>query len=312
MEPEERRGMVLAAASYGLWGILPVYWKWLGHVPSREILAHRIFWSFVFSVLAVLILRRGREFLQAITLLPKQPRQLVLLGSAALIVSGNWYLYIWAVNHGFVTDASLGYYINPLVSALFGFIFLKERLSFWQTVSFAAAAIGVFLFIMAHGTFPWIAFGLAITFGLYGLFKKQVTFHALTGMAVETSFTVLFALAYLLFLAVGGRLAFGSGEIGTDLLLMGAGPATALPLILFSAGARRIPLFMLGILQYIAPTLMLFLGVFLYRENLSGTDLAGFLFIWLALALFTLTNRKSMGPENRKKKDSARYGKGTF
>ncbi len=286
---EQLIGIISATGAYILWGILPVYWKLVQNVPPFEILAHRVIWSFVF--LALVIFLSGRIisfFIEVRTLIAHKKRALGVL-AASVLVTANWLTYIWAVNNNHIVESSLGYYINPLVSVLLGIIVLKEKLSFWQTVSFVLATIGVLNITVHYGSFPWIALTLATSFGLYGLIKKMVNLGAITGIALETLLISPFMLAYLGHVHLRGNGAFGMDFPVTSGLLMGAGVITAIPLVLFSAGATRLPLSVIGFLQYIAPTLMLVFGVFLYHEPFTRVHLVSFIFIWTALAIFSLS-----------------------
>ena len=277
-----RRGVLLAAAAYLLWGLLPIYWKALGDVPAPEILAHRMAWSLV--VVAVLLAVRRRW--SWIAEVARKPRTLLLFTLSALLLSGNWLLYIWAVNADHVVETSLGYFINPLMSVVLGMVFLRERLRPAQAVAILLAAAGVVWLTVEYGQLPWIALGLAISFAIYGLIRKTAALASLEGLALETAILFLPAAGYLVFLEVEGQGAFGHASPGTTALLGLAGAATAVPLLLFGSGARRIPLTLLGVLQYIAPTLQFLLGVFVYGEPLSRARLVGFALVWAALAIF--------------------------
>ncbi|WP_261134862.1 EamA family transporter RarD [Bacillus sp. Marseille-Q3570] len=289
---EQVAGVSAGAGAYILWGFLPLYWKLINHVPSEEILAHRMIWSFVFMLIVLGILRRQKKFTQELKELFANRKKLLGLIFAAVFITLNWYTYIWAVNNNHVVEASLGYYINPLVSVLLGVLVLKERLSFWQIISFILAAVGVLILTIHFGSVPWVAISLALSFGLYGLLKKLVALGALTGLTIETLFITPVALLYVSMLEVNGTSAFQFADLTTTLLLIGAGVATAVPLLLFATGANRISLSMIGFLQYIAPTIMLFLGIFLYNEVFSQVHLIAFMFIWIALSIFTLANTR--------------------
>ncbi|MCF6139247.1 EamA family transporter RarD [Pseudalkalibacillus berkeleyi] len=285
-------GIAAGAGAYILWGILPLYWKLIDYVPSEEILAHRMIWSFAFMLIVLLVLRRTKKFVQELKDLISNQKKLVGLTLAAIFITINWYTYIWAVNNNHVVEASLGYYINPLVSVLLGIIVLKERLSFWQIVSFILATIGVLNLTIHFGDVPWVAIALALSFGLYGLLKKMTALGALTGLTIETMLITPIALLYVSFLVKDGTNSFVLSDPSTSMILLGAGIVTAIPLLLFATGANRISLSMIGFLQYFAPTIMLFIGVFLYHETFSQVHLTSFIFIWIALAIFTLGNTK--------------------
>jgi chloramphenicol-sensitive protein RarD len=277
------RGLFYAIAAYGMWGLLPLYWKALQSVPSTQIVAHRMVWSLVF-VAALLVFRRQWAWLPAVL---KQPRTLLLVLLAGCIVAVNWLTYVWAVNAGYVVETSLGYFINPLLSVFLGVIFLRERLRGGQWLAIGLALLGVLYLTVAYGNFPWIALTLALTFGLYGLLKKTTALAALEGLSLETALLFGPALAYLLLQEGQGQGAFGHAGVGTSLLLALTGVATGLPLLLFGAAARRIPLSTVGILQYIAPTVQFLLGVFLYREPFTASRLIGFILIWTALLIYS-------------------------
>ena len=287
-------GAVAASGAYLLWGVLPIYWKSIISVPSDQIIAHRILWCFLFLLLVLVLAGRFRGFLQDLGGIAARPKQMVGLLTASLIISVNWYLYIWAVNHGRIVETSLGYYINPLVSVLLGIVFLKERLSFWQMVSFLLAAVGVLNMAVSFGAVPWISLALAVTFGVYGLLKKIVHLDAISGLAIETMLITPLALAYLFYVFRNGTLVFDFGFSATTFLTMGAGAVTAVPLLLFAAGANRLPLYAVGFLQYLSPTISLLLGVFLYHESFTTVHLVSFSLIWAALIVFTLATTRSL------------------
>lgn len=293
MENEERLGIIYTALAYTLWGLLPLYWKFVQHVPADEILANRIFWSFWFMLVLLIAMRQFSHFKKEALSLFKRPKLLAALIAASVLISINWFVYIWAVNSEQMVEASLGYYINPLVSVLLGVFVLKEVLSKAQVLSFILALIGVLILTFSYGNFPWIAFALAFSFGFYGLVKKMLRVNAAIGLTLETLTIMPIALIYLGYLQGTDSLALFHVSLSTDILLIGAGAATAIPLLLFANGAQRIPLFMVGFLQYIAPTLTLILGVFLYGEPFSVIDLISFIFIWLGLTVFTYSRMRT-------------------
>ena len=283
---KEKNGVLLAVLAYIIWGILPVYWKKLDNVPSAEILVSRIVWAFISTLLLVLLMKNGRYLKQDLKMLWRSQRSFWSLFGASVLISGNWFLYIWAVNHGYLVQTSLGYYINPLVSVLLGIFFLKEKLSGAQKMAFLLATFGVIILTLSYGKFPWLSFALAISFAVYGLLKKQIKLDALRGLTIETFFITPIALGYYVWLFVGDRAFFLQADFKTDVLLIFTGAATALPLVLFAKAAQRMPLYMVGFLQYIAPTMMLFLGVVIYGEKFAKIDFLSFAFIWAALILF--------------------------
>ncbi|WP_445489460.1 EamA family transporter RarD [Niallia sp. 03133] len=287
-----KMGAVFAAIAYLIWGLFPIYWKYLQGVGADEILANRVLWSFVFMLILVLATRKWKSVLTTLKSFKSNKKQAFFLFLASVLVSANWFIYIWAVNANRVIETSLGYYINPLVSVLLGMIVLKEKLTKAQYISFALAAIGVLILTISHGTFPWIALSLAFTFGLYGLAKKLILLNSEIGLTIETLFITPFALCYIIYLFMKGNHAFLAISANVDVLLMLTGVLTAVPLLFFAKGAQRIPLSMLGFIQYLTPTLTLILGVFLFHEAFTTTHLVAFLFIWTALAIYSLSKTK--------------------
>lgn len=277
------RGIAYAAAAYLLWGVFPIYFKALQHVAPLEILGHRIVWSLAVCAVLLLALRR----LQWLADLRRQPRVLAWFVASSVLVAANWFVYIWAVNAGRVVDASLGYFINPLVNVLIGAAFLHERLRRAQWLAVAIAAAGVAWLTWQAGAVPWIGLVLALTFGLYGLLRKTAALGAIEGLSLETLLLTPVAAAYLLWLAHGGASGFVEADATTRLLLLAAGPVTAVPLLLFAAGARRIPFSTLGLLQYLGPSLQLLIGVWLYHEPFAERA-PGYVLIWIALAIFSV------------------------
>jgi chloramphenicol-sensitive protein RarD len=278
-----RSGVVLAVLAFLCWGLFPLYFHALQAVPPVQILAHRVLWSLLF-LLIVLGVRRQWRWLPAVL---GQPRVIASFVASALLLSVNWLMYIWAVNNGHVIEASLGYFINPLVNIMLGYLLLKERLRPVQWLAIALAAGGVAWLTWQAGRAPWIALALAASFGGYGLMRKTAALGALEGLSFETMLLFPVALAYVLWLGAHGQDAFtGSDSNATRLLLVAAGPITAIPLLMFTAGARRIPLSLLGLLQYIAPTMQFLLGVWLFKEAFSQQRAIGFAIIWGALALY--------------------------
>lgn len=300
MLDNERQGVIWAIGAYLVWGVLPIYWKWLGHVPSGEILTSRVLWAFVFTLLFVVVMRNSKLLLGDIHTLWLNQKAFWSLFFASALISANWFLYIWAVNHNHLVETSLGYYINPLISVLLGIFFLKERLTAAQKLAFVIALIGVIILTISYGRFPWLAFALAISFAIYGLMKKTIPLDAVRGLTIETLFIVPFALIYYIYLFVTNQAIMFHSDLQTDLLLVLTGLATAVPLVLFAKGAQRMPLYMIGFLQYIAPTSMLFLGVIIYGETFNAIDFLSFSLIWLALILFTVS--KVMEARTRKLK----------
>src|SRR6202451_56703 len=277
-------GILYAAAAYILWGLFPIYFKALQNVPPSQILWHRIAWACVFLLIVLAVRRQWRW----IARLVRQPKVLAGFTASAVLLSINWYIYIWSVNNDHVVDASLGYFMNPLVSVLLGFLLLHERLRPAQWAAVALAAAGVAWLTWQGGHPPWIGLGLAFSFGFYGLLRKTAALGALEGLSLETFLLFPIALGYLVWLAVNNQNAFLHAPVSSKWLLAAAGPITATPLLLFAAGARRIRMSTLGLLQYLAPSLQLLLGVWLYKEPFGGRLLAGYAVIWSAIALYSL------------------------
>ncbi|GEL78439.1 EamA family transporter RarD [Tenuibacillus multivorans] len=288
---EERIGTLYAMGAYILWGFLPLYWKLAEHISSWEILAHRVIWSFVFMIVLIIVIRRWRLFINEWRKIISDKKKFFGIAAAGIIISLNWVLFIWAVNNDHVLDASLGYYINPLISIFFGFIFLKERFSKLQWIAIAFAFAGVFYMTWNFGSVPWAALGLAISFAIYGLIKKVVDLNAIFGLAIETLIVIPIALVYIVYLDV---IDVGSLSFSLDgLILIGTGVATAVPLLLFGQGAKRIPLSLVGFLQYFAPTIMLLLGVFLFNEAFTSVHAITFILIWIGLILYSYERIRS-------------------
>ncbi|MGW0708707.1 EamA family transporter RarD [Streptomyces sp. NPDC002643] len=280
---EHRIGLLNGFAAYGMWGIVPLYWPLLKPAGSVEILAHRMVWSLAFVGLALLTLRRWSWALDLL----RQPRRLGLVTIAAATITVNWGVYIWSVNNGQVVEASLGYFINPLVTIAMGVLLLKERL---RPVQWAAVGIGfsaVLVLTIGYGRPPWISLCLAFSFAIYGLVKKKVNLGGVESLTAETAIQFLPALVYLLWLGSHGDSTFGTEGTGHALLLASTGLVTALPLVCFGAAAIRVPLSTLGLLQYLAPVFQFLLGVLYFGEAMPPERLAGFALVWLALSLLT-------------------------
>lgn len=278
-----RNGVIAAIGAYLMWGFFPIYFHWIKAAPAIEILAHRTVWSFILMATFMALGKRwGRVRL---ALQGTQVRWTVL--GAAILLSMNWFIYIWAVNSGNVVASSLGYFINPLVNVLLGVIFLGERLRPGQWAPVGLASLGVIYLTITYGQIPWISLSLALTFGFYGLLKKIVKLSSTQSLTLETAAMSLPALAFLLYLGATGQGAFGHVSPVVTLLLILSGLVTALPLILFGYGAQRIPLYMLGLAQYIAPTIQFLLGVLVFDEPFTRYQLLGYVMIWVALALYS-------------------------
>ncbi|MCT1901262.1 EamA family transporter RarD [Oceanobacillus sojae] len=297
-----QQGAIITFVAYLLWGIFPIYWKFLDNVPAGEVLAHRIVWSLVFMVFLVLVTGNWRQFIETVQLLKKDRKKTIAIITASIVISINWFLFIFSVQHGHVLQASLGYYINPLISILLAVFVLKEKTTKGQVLSFILAGIGVLYLTLSYGVFPWISLLLALTFGFYGLIKKTINLHAMYGLTIETLVVAPVALLYLIFIPSEGSFTFSPLFASDNLLLIGGGVITAVPLLLFAAGAKRIPLAMVGFLQYVAPTIMFFLGVFLYNETFTVHHMITFALIWIALIIYMASIYRD-APRARKKKN---------
>jgi chloramphenicol-sensitive protein RarD len=282
--PGSARGVLSGVGAYAIWGMFPIYFKAVATVPALEVLAHRIVWSVGFLALIVGVRGGWRSF----AAIRRDRRLLGHLVLSAITIAVNWGLFIWAVASERILEASLGYFINPLVSVLLGVVVLGERLSRLRWLAVATAFVGCAWQIVALGAVPWLSLALAASFGAYGLLRKTAAIDAVTGLLVEAIVLAPVALGYLLAVHAAGAGAFGRSSEEITLLLVLAGPLTALPLILFVAGARLIPLATLGLLQYITPTGQFLLAVFVYREPFGDTTLVTFAFVWLALVLYTV------------------------
>jgi chloramphenicol-sensitive protein RarD len=283
--PSDRAvGLLLGLGAYTFWGFLAIYFKLLAEAPAVELLAHRVVWALL--LLLALTFHQGLSGELAQALRPGPT--LALLMATTVLIAVNWLVYIWAVVNGRILEGSLGYFINPLVNVLLGVLVLKERLERPVLAAVALAAAGVAWLTLQAGHPPWISLTLAVSFGLYGLLRKLVPVGAVTGLTVETLLLAPLGLAYLLWARAAGRLVFLSGRPGRDLLLLLAGPFTALPLLLFTGAARRLPLSTLGFLQYVSPTLQLLVAVLIYREPFTPERAVAFGFIWAALVVFAV------------------------
>ena len=282
--PENTRGLLLGVAAYTLWGTFPLYWTLLEPAGAIEILAHRIVWSSLTMAVLVVALRRTPQLRAAVA----DRRSLLLLTVAAAVISVNWATYIWGVNNGRVVEASLGYFINPLVTVLMGVVILRERLRRVQWWALGIATFAVVVLTVDYGRVPWVAVVLAFSFGTYGLAKKQAGVGAIESLTLETVLLAPLALAYVGRLVATGASSFGTHGAGHALLLTTTGIVTAIPLILFGAAAIRVSLVSLGLLQYLAPVIQFALGVFLFHEDMPPGRWAGFGLVWVALAIFTV------------------------
>jgi chloramphenicol-sensitive protein RarD len=280
---DRRRGVFSGLGAYAMWGLFPLYFPLLEPATGLEIVAHRVLWSLLFIGLLLVALRRWSHVRAAVT----DRRTLLVLAAAAVLIAANWLIFVYGVNSGHVVETSLGYFINPLVSVLLGVVGFSERLRPLQWAAVGIAALAVAVLTVDYGRPPWIALSLALTFGLYGLMKKLVKVEAAPGLFVETALVAVPAGVVLAVLHGGGTGTFGQAGTAHSLLLISSGVATAIPLLLFAAAARRIPLSTVGLLQYLTPLMQLSIGVFVYDEPMPPARLAGFAIVWLALAVFT-------------------------
>jgi chloramphenicol-sensitive protein RarD len=279
-------GVYHGLIAYLLWGLLPIYWKLLSHVPAMDILAHRIIWSFL---IVVILIAKNNLWYEVKEVL-KDKKRIFYLILSSITITINWGLFIWAVNSNYIIQTSIGYYITPLLVVFFGLVIFKEKLNVWQLTALTFAFLGVIILTLQYGSFPWISIVLAIAFAAYGLFKKTTKVSIIVGLAMETALITPLAILYLVFNpATGGVFSI---SMGTFLLLIGSGFATAVPLLLFASSATRIPLTTLGFIQYLAPTISLLIGVFVYREVFSRVHSISFGLIWLGLTIFTLSHTK--------------------
>lgn len=284
------KGIVYGVFAYALWGVLPIYWKLIQDIIPFEILTHRVMWSFVTLLVFLLITRKLKEFNLTLRQVISNKKVFFSMIIVSLLISVNWLLYIWAVNSNHILDASLGYYINPLVSIILGVIVLKEKLSLWQIFSVALATIGVGYLTIMSGTLPIIAILLSLTFAFYGLLKKLLKIEAFFSLTIETLIVFPIALIYFSYLSVNGDAGFVNSGIAEQILMIGAGLVTILPLLLFGKATQLIPYTYIGFLQFISPTISLLIGVFIYEENFTQKDIISFSFIWVACIFFTLSN----------------------
>lgn len=288
-----KQGIFFGLAAYVLWGILPVYWKALELVSPFEILSSRFMWSCVFVFLLIIFQKKGPLFAKEVKQVFSNVKTGAAMVAAGITISFNWGTFIWAVNNGHIVETSMGYYINPLVSILFAVVFLRERLDKMQLAAITCAFIGVASMVYSFGKIPWVSLTLAFTFALYGLLKKILPVSALTSIMLETLLITPLALVYEYSLWQQGVSFYASGNLQVIMMLTGAGVVTAIPLLLFTAGARLLPLKIIGFLQYISPTLTLLIGVFVYNEAFTASHLLAFGWIWAALLLFIVSQLRS-------------------
>ena len=281
-----QRGVWYALAAYGLWGLLPIYWKSLYQVDAIEILMHRMVWSLVFLIV-VLAIKKQWAWIQSAV---KNKRILLLYVCASLLLGFNWGLFIWAVHAEFIIETSLGYYITPLLNVCLGMVVFNEKLRVGQWIAIGVACAGVVYLTINYGHLPWIALGLALSFSLYGVLKKKAPLGTFEGLTIETAVLFLPAVGYILYLQGSGGGAIGRVDAATHVLLAATGIATAIPLLFFSAAAQRIPLTWIGFIQFISPSLSMLIGIYIYHEPFGIVRKVGFVIIGTALVLFTFEN----------------------
>jgi chloramphenicol-sensitive protein RarD len=279
-----KKGIWYAIGAYASWGFLPVYWKLLSNVPALQIIGHRIVWSFLTLLVIILFMGKWKDFRSAAFTW----RILRVYILAAVLIGINWLTFIWAVNAGHIVETSLGYFINPLLSVTLGVVFFQERLRSLQWICVGLAATGVVFLTVVHGAIPWIALALSFTFGIYGLVKKIAPIGSIEGLTLETGILLVPALGYLLITGINGTGVFLHTDATTACVMAGAGIITVIPLLLFASAARRIPLSLMGILQYISPALQFLVGIVIYKEPFSQIQFIGYSIVWLALIMFAL------------------------
>lgn len=287
MDKNYRLGVLYGLGAYFIWGVLPIYWRQIQHVDALEILASRFIWSAVFVFLLLAATGKGGVFIRETRAIFASARSALCMIAAAIVIAFNWGIFIWAVEAGRIVETSMGYYINPLVSVLFGMLFLREKLDRLQIIAVLCAAAGIAFIIARNGSLPWVSAGLAATFASYGLLKKVIRAQALTSIMLETLLISPFMLGYLHYLSRHGGNVYQSCDARTLFFLLGAGVATAVPLLLFTGCAKLLPLYMVGFMQYLSPSITLLIGVFLYGEAFTWTHAISFGCIWLGLAFFT-------------------------
>jgi chloramphenicol-sensitive protein RarD len=281
-------GVFYTLSAYTLWGILPVYWKALKQIPAGEILAHRIFWSFLLLIAFIVFTKKWKEFKQGFSTFKGTIG--IILGS--MLIAINWLIYIWSVNSNHIVEASLGYYINPLFTIFLGVVVLRERPDIWQIIALGIAAAGVIFVAFQFGHIPWVALSLAFSFGLYGLVKKLSKLSSINGLAAETMMVAPLAFGFLFFKVNDGSGTYSNLSFLIVVLILLSGLVTSIPLLLFAQGAKRVSLTTLGFLQYLSPSISLILGIFLYRESFTRIDKISFGCIWAALAIYSFSRKE--------------------
>lgn len=292
MDNKIKAGILYGLGAYGLWGILPIYWKQVHHVPALEILANRFIWSLFFVFLLILCLNKKDEFIEETKNIFSTTKSSMVMIWAAVMITFNWGIFIWAVEDGRIMETSLGYYINPMMNVLLGVVFLKERLTKlqWTAVGFACA--GIMAMVIRAGYLPWVSIVVPLSFAIYGLLKKFIQVSPFSSIMLETMIISPLALGYLGYLAVNGKNAYQLYDAVTIIYLIGAGAVTATPLLLFTACAKRLPLNLVGFLQYLAPTISMIIGIFMYGEAFTSTHAITFSCIWIGVAIFSWSQFK--------------------
>lgn len=295
------RGLAFAIAAYVLWGFLPIYMKALSALGPVEIIAHRVIWSLPVAAAVLLWQNRAGDVMAAI----RQPRLLAMAALTAMLISANWLIYVWAVTHDNAIEAALGYYINPLFSVFLGAVLLGERLNRLQMLAIALAAAAVVVLTVEAGRLPLVAIGLTLSWGTYAYCKKSLPLGPNQGFTLEVMLLMPLALAYVIWLQLRGEGHFATGDLGITLLLVGAGPITAIPLLFYANGAKLVRLSTIGILQYIAPTMIFLTAVIVFGEPFGGAQLIAFPMIWLALIIYSITLIREAGRRRRTRRDLA-------
>lgn len=277
------QGLLMGGGAFVMWGLLPIYWKWVDRISPYQIFSQRVVWSFVFMLLIVIYLKKGDSF-KEILKSKKNWKQMI---APSIFISINWLLYIWAVNNDFIIETSLGYYINPLVLTLFGGVFFKERLNRTQMIGIVFAGIGVLIKTISYGRIPYVALILAMSFAIYGLLKKKSALDSITGLTFETLIIGIPSLFYLVSVETGGLGITGNQPVYFWAMIALSGIVTATPLMLYAEGTKRLPLTVVGFLQYIAPTIALVIGIFVYKEPFDAISLFAFVLIWIGIGFFS-------------------------
>ncbi len=285
-----KNGIVLVATTYIMWGFFPLFWKLLEGIPSFEVLLNRIIWSFIFTVLFIVIIqRKSVQLIEDFRQLWRNQKQFWSIGAASFVITLNWFIYIWAVVNDHVLQTSLGYYINPLITVVFGVIFFKEKLNRMTIIAVVIAAVGVGSLTLYYGEIPYVSLMLAFSFATYSVLKKKATLEATRGLAIETMFMLPIAIVIYIYMHLTTTTHLFTMGMKTTFLLMCGGILTAIPLVLFAKGAAKIPLYLVGFIQYLSPTIVLLLGIFLYKEPFTSIEFFAFCCIWFAVFLFTVS-----------------------